>query len=147
MIPKAIKSFDGEYKFLSNFFSAEVEFEGKVYPSSEHAYQAAKVLDEEIREEIRTASSASKSKRLGKVVKLRPDWEEVKYDTMLAIVRDKFNRHADLAEQLLATGNAELIEGNTCGDKIWGVYNGEGTNWLGKILMQVRSELDISRKS
>jgi hypothetical protein len=60
-------------------------------------------------------------------------------------VRDKFNRNPDLRAKLLATADAYLEEGNTWGDQIWGVYNGQGTNWLGKILMQVRTELRSGR--
>jgi hypothetical protein len=42
---------------------------------------------------------------------------------------------------LLLTGDEELIEGNFWGDVFWGVCNGVGKNHLGKILMEVRSEL------
>ena len=55
--------------------------------------------------------------------------------------------HADLADKLLATGDAYLEEGNTWHDEIWGVYQGEGTNWLGLILMQVREELRMPGNS
>jgi predicted NAD-dependent protein-ADP-ribosyltransferase YbiA (DUF1768 family) len=57
------------------------------------------------------------------------------------MVRLKFSTHQELRERLLATGEAELIEGNTWNDTFWGVCKGEGQNWLGKILMEVRKEL------
>lgn len=44
-------------------------------------------------------------------------------------------------DQLLATGGVELIEGNDWGDAFWGVCGGYGQNWLGVLLMLVRSEL------
>ena len=83
----------------------------------------------------------SQAKYKGRRVTLRSDWERVKVDLMYQICKAKFTQHADLAEQLLATGDAELIEGNTWGDRIWGAVNGVGANNLGKILMRIRAEL------
>ena len=60
---------------------------------------------------------------------------------MKKILYSKFAQNPYLAYGLLATGNEELIEGNTWGDKIWGQVNGEGQNLLGKILMEVREEI------
>jgi ribA/ribD-fused uncharacterized protein len=140
--PAAIDSFQGEYRFLSNFWPAEVEFEGITYPTAEHAYQAAKTLDAAERKRIAALATPADAKRAGRAVQpLRADWEMAKFDVMERCVRDKFTRHADLRQRLLATGDAELIEGNTWGDRIWGVYQGEGENRLGKILMNVRAEL------
>ena len=62
-------------------------------------------------------------------------------------VRFKFTHHTELRDALLATADVELIEGNTWGDRIWGVYQGEGENHLGKILMKIRSELRAARTS
>lgn len=79
---------------------------------------------------------------------LRPDWEEVKIGIMEEIVRAKFTQNPHLAEKLLATGGQQIAEGNTWGDTCWGVDSrtGEGENHLGQILMQVRSELNLSNK-
>lgn len=60
---------------------------------------------------------------------------------MYEIVKAKFLQNKEIKEKLLLTGNEELIEGNTWGDRIWGTVNGVGENRLGKILMQVREEL------
>ena len=136
-----IDSFQGEYRFLSNFYPAQVIFEGITYPTAEHAYQAAKSLDPNDRKEIAAAPSPAEAKRAGRALKLRNDWETAKFDVMERVVRDKFTRNAELRDRLLATGDAELIEGNTWGDRIWGVYQGEGENHLGRILMNVRGEL------
>ncbi|MEA2735214.1 MAG: hypothetical protein QOE14_1665, partial [Humisphaera sp.] len=111
------------------------------YPSSEHAYQAAKTLDVAERKKIAATTSPADAKRAGRALKLRDDWETAKFDVMERCVRDKFTRHPDLRQKLLATGDAELIEGNTWGDRVWGVYQGEGANHLGRILMKVRAEL------
>lgn len=74
-------------------------------------------------------------------MQLRPDWEEAKVGIMEELVRLKFTAHADLRARLLATGDAELIEGNNWNDRFWGVCRGQGQNQLGLILMKVRSEL------
>jgi len=86
-----IDSFSGDYRFLSNFWPAKVSFEGKIYPSTEHAYQAAKSLDDSVREEIRQLSTAGKAKRYSKKIALRLDWENVKLGIMEDLVRQKFS--------------------------------------------------------
>lgn len=73
--------------------------------------------------------------------KLRGDWEAVKDSVMYEICKAKFSQNPDLADQLVATKDAELIEGNTWGDRIWGVCDGVGENRLGKILMRIRAEM------
>jgi ribA/ribD-fused uncharacterized protein len=140
----AILEFSGDYRFLSNFYKAELVWDNIVWPSSEHAYQAAKVLDREKRLELSRIKNPAMIKKMGKGLDLRDDWEQVKYDTMLEIVRAKFTQNPELKAKLLATGNAHLEEGNTWRDKTWGVCppgSGEGLNYLGKILMTVREEL------
>lgn len=140
-----IDRFDGDNRWLSNFWMCPVKFEGITYPSSEHAYQAAKAQDRRIRDEIRKLDSPGKAKRAGSRIALRPDWEFVKLQVMFHIVYDKFSRNLDLKEKLLATNNMRLVESNTWGDIFWGVCNGIGENNLGKILMQVRKELKKAR--
>lgn len=83
-------------------------------------------------------------KRLGRRVKLRPDWESIKDQVMYEVCKAKFSQNTDLRDKLVATGDAELVEGNTWGDKIWGICNGQGENRLGKILMKVRTELQAT---
>ncbi|MFO0974636.1 MAG: NADAR family protein [Phycisphaerae bacterium] len=139
--PAKIAEFQGEYRFLSNFWLSEVWFEGARYPSVEHAYQAAKSLDPAERRRVAALATPADAKRAGRALSLRPDWERAKFAVMEACVRDKFTRHAGLRAKLLATGDAVLEEGNTWGDRVWGVCNGAGENRLGKILMQVRAEL------
>jgi ribA/ribD-fused uncharacterized protein len=136
-----IDSFQGEYRFLSNFWPAEVEFEGRKFPTVEHAYQAAKRLDEGDRARIAALPTPAEAKAAGRKLTLRPDWETAKFDVMERCVSYKFEHHPELKQKLLATGDAELIEGNTWGDRVWGVYQGEGENRLGKILMRVREQL------
>jgi hypothetical protein len=68
-------------------------------------------------------------------------WEESKVRVMHGLVLQKFTRHPELGEQLLATRGRELIEGNTWGDRFWGVCGGQGQNYFGHILMEVRAYL------
>lgn len=138
---KMIEGFFGKYRFLSNFHPAQVVFKQCVYPSVEHAYQAAKSADTAVRARFQDPNMPAKeARRLGREIKLVECWENVKIDVMLDLLRQKF-RHPDLRQKLLDTGNEELIEGNWWGDTFWGVCNGKGQNWLGKLLMTVRSEL------
>lgn len=89
---------------------------------------------------IREAATPGQAKKLGQGVSLRPDWESVKVDLMRTFVRKKFE-NPFLRPLLLATGDAELVEGNTWNDTFWGVCRGRGQNWLGRILMEVRDEI------
>lgn len=138
--PPPITYFADEFAFLSNFYAADVEFDGYVYPTAEHGFQAAKSTDPFYRERIWNAPTPGAAKRMGNnSVELRPDWDAVKLTVMETVVLSKFMRHPELQEKLVATGDAELIEGNTWGDRFWGVTaDGQGANHLGKILMRVR---------
>ena len=141
MASEVISDFRGRYRWLSNFWACAIEYEGATYPSTEHAFQAAKTLDENQREEIRLALSPGLAKKLGRQVKLREGWDDMRDEVMLCVTRLKYV-DADLRKRLLGTGDAELVEGNTWGDQYWGVSMGVGRNKLGRILMQVRSEIN-----
>lgn len=140
-----IERFKGEYAFLSNFEPAETMYDGVLYPSSEHAFVAAKTLSPTLRAYIATIATPGAARRYGRKLDLRPDWEDVKVDIMHQIVRDKFIRNPELRKKLLATRGEPIAEGNTWGDVFWGVYHGaveiSGKNHLGYILMKVRKEL------
>lgn len=140
MSKRVIDSFSNEYHFLSNFSESPVLYEGVLYPTVEHAYQAAKSLDSDFRFRVSINKSPATAKKMGRGVRLRPDWEDIKVDVMRYLLQRKFN-HDDLREQLLETEDAELIEGNWWGDKFWGVCNGEGQNMLGKLLMEIREDI------
>jgi ribA/ribD-fused uncharacterized protein len=134
-----ITSFKGYYSFLSNFYPAAVIYDNITYSSVEHAYQAAKTLDLEYRDLICRAATPAKAKRIGKVVPIRDNWELIKVPIMRALVWQKFE-DTTLRNQLINTYPAILEEGNYWGDTFWGVdLQGNGENWLGKILMEVRN--------
>lgn len=136
-----ITEFTGQFRFLSNFTASKVTFEGVVYPTVEHAYQAAKTLDLAERTTILGIDRAGDAKKAGKKLTVRSDWDAVKVKVMAKLVYRKFDKNPELKAKLLSTGNVKLIESNTWGDRFWGVSKGEGENKLGKILMKVRSKL------
>jgi len=136
----AIQSFTMEYSFLSNFYPCLIEFEGDIYRTLEHAYQAAKTHDPDERIKIREERKTGKAKRMGKRVTIREEWEQIKVKVMRELLKKKFE-NPQLRKLLLDTYPHDLVEGNTWGDTFWGECNGQGKNMLGILLMQIRSEL------
>lgn len=135
----AIKRFTGQYRFLSNFFPCNIEYEGVKHRNTETAYQAAKFAD--LKEKKKIADmTAGESKGYAKG-KQPQDWHTRSIGIMEELVRQKFTKNKHLKEQLLMTKDEELIEGNNWGDKFWGMVGNTGENHLGKILMRVRAEL------
>lgn len=104
---KPIDDFSGPHGFLSNFHPAPVVYEGQTYPTAEHAYQAAKTLDLERRSWIAEAPTPGEAKGRGRLVDLRRDWDRIKDDVMLDIVRAKFSDAA--LRQKLRENTADLI--------------------------------------
>lgn len=133
-----IKGFTGPYAWLSNFY---IEPDGTTV---EFEYQRAKCADFSDRGLFDLAGRQfppAKAKKLGRTVKIREDWEDVKVNIMLFYVTKKFRDHEDLRILLQLTGKAHLEETNWWGDQFWGVCKGVGLNILGDILMQVRREI------
>ncbi|MCD7741218.1 MAG: NADAR family protein [Ruminococcus sp.] len=135
-----INSFKGEYFFLSNFYECPVVYDGLCYQNNEAAFQAQKCTKAEDKKMF-TTLNPSEAKKLGRRISLRKDWERVKLTLMKEIVSAKFEQNPNLAQKLIATGDAHLEEGNDWNDRIWGTVNGVGANHLGIILMQVREEM------
>jgi len=134
-----INSFSGEYRFLSNFYPAEVTLDGQTYPTVEHAYQASKTWGP-YRNRIRRANTPGEAKRRGRTSPPSPNWESRKLEVMYSLVRQKFS-DPELAKKLVGTGIQGLVEDNHWGDTFWGVCSGKGENHLGKTLMKVRYEV------
>lgn len=144
MIQK-IDEFDGEFAFLSNFYPATINMDGMSFQSSEAAYQAQKCLNTMDKFQFCNLGPRD-AKKLGRKVQLRPDWEDIKDKVMARILSLKFRQHPDLGNLLIATGDAELIEGNHWRDTYWGVCDGVGKNRLGELLMQLRHELRLEAR-
>lgn len=140
-----IKGFNSTYRFLSNFYPSKIDFEGITYPTVEHAYQAAKTLDGNHRKMIAACGSPGDAKSAGRGLLLREDWHDVQMSIMRTLLRKKFYDPV-LKFSLLATKDAELEETNYWHDQFWGCcscgqHQGKGNNNLGKLLMELRSEL------
>ncbi|MCR9119248.1 MAG: NADAR family protein [bacterium] len=132
-----------EYGEFSNFATYPIKIGKKIWPTSEHYFQAMKFKDKADQEKIRKAHSPMQAARMGRDRKrtLRRDWESAKVNVMREAVMAKFSQHVDLRELLLATGEAKIIEHAT-NDDYWGDGgDGRGQNMLGRILMDVRAKL------
>ena len=134
-----IRGFFDAHRFLSNFWPARVTYGGVTFDSVENAYQAAKCADAADMAAFVTLTP-KQAKERGGTVALRGDWFDVRVDVMRGLLVQKFS-HADLRAQLLATGDALLVEDNDWGDQFWGVCDGVGENNLGKLLMAVRADM------
>ena len=138
-----IDSFRDKYFFLSNFFIKPVLYKGDWYKSSEHAYQAQKAINDKDKQYILNAQEPWQAKQRGNEISIQKEWNGIRMMEMYDILLCKFT-DGILAEKLIATGNALLIEGNWWGDRYWGMTRdilGEwkGENFLCKLLMKVRN--------
>jgi len=132
-----IGPFKNEYEFLSNFYPSIIFYDGFIYPTVEHAFQASKTMDYDLRLKICLAETPGKAKKIGRIVKLRSYWHEIKIIIMKDLVIKKFDI-PELRMKLIETKDEELVEKNWWND---GVCNGVGENNLGKILMEVRNNI------
>lgn len=146
--PARIEAFQGEYRFLSNFW---IEPDGT---SVEVEYQRAKCKYQEDRPYFDNITPVA-AKRMGTSLRAagrqREDWEEVNIEIMWFYVAKKVIDHPSVYQMLYLTGDAILVEGNHWHDTFWGVCNGlcfsarsprhkpSGANGLGEIWMDVRS--------
>jgi ribA/ribD-fused uncharacterized protein len=152
---KVIDRFSGEWEPLSNFARVPVTIYSSLedreimYPTAEHAFNAAKTLDPAERAAILAASTPGEAKRLGRKATLRPGWAtHVRYTAMRMVIEAKFGLGSPAAAVMLATGTATLIEGNRWHDQHWGDCRcggrecvAPGANWLGRMLMAQRTVL------
>lgn len=130
--------FRGEYNFLSNMYDSPVTYKGVTYTCVESAFHAQKDSSR-VNEFVNL--KGVQSKKLGRTVNLRSDWENVKLGIMEELVRNKFTQNEELKNKLLNTGSLVIVEGNFWNDRYWGICRGKGENHLGEILMKVRKEL------
>lgn len=127
--------------FMSNFYRSELFIYGRTWATVEHAYQAQKCVDDKEYNEIHEAKTPMDARIVGQQIKMREDWDSVKYSVMEACVWAKFTQDHTLKQQLLDTGDRELIEDSPV-DWYWGCGDdGKGQNMLGQILMKTREKL------
>lgn len=135
------------YGVFSNLYKREIAFEGEVFATSEHAYQAGKARKPAVKKWLMDAPSPSLLAMAAHGLyywDVAPGWSKIKFDRMRAVLRAKFTQHDDLKEILLGTGDARLVESATVDNpvnRLWGEVNGVGKNTLGILLMELRSEL------
>jgi ribA/ribD-fused uncharacterized protein len=137
---KVIHGFVLEYRWLSNFHPCRVAYEGLVYRSSEAAYQSAKFPPAERAVFTDLDPDAAKKLAHAKFVE-DAAWTARKDRVMREVVWAKFSQNPDLGARLVGTGEKDLEETNSWGDSYWGVFQGKGTDVLGKILMETRARL------
>ena len=137
------------FGYMSNFAPYPFSEGNKIWPTSEHYFQAQKFLVPEIQEKIRLMESPMDAALEGRNRQnpLRADWEEVKDEVMFQALWMKFSQNPEIAKELLATGDAILIE-HTRNDAYWADGgDGSGENMLGKILMETRVALSLDNDS
>ena len=146
---KTVQGFESEFSFLSNFSACELLYDGHVYKTAEHAFQAAKATNEKDRVYIAEAPTPGEAKRRGRGIELREDWDVIKDKVMLDIIRAKF-KNGDCRYRLmkaLSEGYDDFVEDNWWHDNYWGnckcdrCKDIEGQNHLGKIILQVANEI------
>lgn len=143
------RSNEKPYGVFSNLYRRSMIFEGREFPTAEHAYQAGKARKESVREWILSAPSASLVAMAAHGLytwDITPEWSKIKFERMRGVLMAKFLQHADLRSILLSTGDARLVEAgrtNNIVNRTWGEVNGKGLNKLGILLMEVREYLLI----
>lgn len=131
----------GLYASFSNFYPAEFVLDGHTFGCSEQAFMLAKSDEPTYQDLVLRTPDPYKVKRLGRAAVLRPDWDSVKYDRMVTVLRAKFSQNPRLRDLLLLTGDRAIHE--NCADEWWGGGPNypRGRDLLGKALMEVRAWL------
>lgn len=132
-----------DWGWLSNFSPHPIALDGLRWPTVEHFYQAQKYAGTEAARRIRQAESPQRARKIGQDRSLspRPGWDDAKVAAMRRALRAKFEQHPRLRQQLLATGDEELVHASEH-DPFWGrSLDGAGDNRLGELLMELRRGL------
>ena len=135
--------YEHDYYMFSNFSSFAIEWKGKLWMTSEHAYHSEKFTDEALKAAIRETRSAHDALKLSHEHggAYCPDWAQVKVGIMKEILHAKVAQHPYVKKKLLETGEREIIE-DSWRDDFWGWGpNKDGQNHLGKLWMEVRDEI------
>lgn len=122
-----ISEFIGAFEFLSNSYPSTIYVDHVKYRTVTHAYQALKCASAKNAELVRNATTPQEAVKLARAVPVRSDWNDIKRDTMLRLLRLKF-QNPFLRELLLNTGDAKI----TC------------STFLCELLCQVRREIKES---
>lgn len=144
--------FRDKYSFLSNMYSCKVNYDGEIFPCVETAFQYAKCADENEKEKFINDRgyyvNGFVARKIGQQVKLREDWKYARLEIMYKLLEDKFCHNEKLRQALKDTGDRWIQEDNDWGDTFWGVYNSVGENMLGKMIMEIRQNIqDCDRET
>jgi ribA/ribD-fused uncharacterized protein len=136
--------YEQDFYVLSNFSAFCLDWKDRCFDTAEAAYHWEKFpRHPEIQNMILCAKSAHDAFKIAQNNPscVRGDWNAIKFDVMRNILRAKANQHEYVRRKLLATGERELVE-NSWRDNVWGWGpDRDGQNMLGKLWMEVRSEL------
>jgi predicted NAD-dependent protein-ADP-ribosyltransferase YbiA (DUF1768 family) len=125
---------------LQNDYPATINVNGRDYPTVIHAYWALSTADPDRQDEIGRAATPFDAQELAERAERRAAWPAARLAVMAALLRAKFTQHPRLARTLLDTGDARITHTDV-GSAYWVTAGGRGTNWIGRLLEVVRSEL------
>ncbi|MEU4244243.1 NADAR family protein [Actinoplanes sp. NPDC026619] len=138
-----INFYTPRFYIFNNFSAHAIEYRGKLYPTSEHAYQASKCTDPAGQEEIRSSRSPLQAKVLANEIYRNakdPHWDGKKVAIVEEILRAKLAQHSEARDALIESGDEDIVEDSPT-DYFWGEgADGSGQNMLGKIWMKLRDE-------
>lgn len=135
-------------EWLGNFYPISVEYNGLVFPNSEAAFQSQKFIDHpDLMVQFTSLTGDQAFRRARELSEfIRSDWLQVRVQVMKEVLEAKISQNPAIAHWLEATGQSLLIEHNPVKgrDAFWSDDNdGSGMNMLGKLWMEIRSELLI----
>jgi predicted NAD-dependent protein-ADP-ribosyltransferase YbiA (DUF1768 family) len=128
--------------WLRNEYPTPIIMGGATYPSAVHAYWSLATTDETVRAAIRAAGSPFSVESAVGTAPLRDNWPELRLTAMHAVLRAKFGQHPELADLLVATGDARIDYSVTTA--YWS-SGAKGRSFLGRLLELVRSEIVAQR--
>ncbi|MGI8546875.1 MAG: NADAR family protein [Gemmatimonadaceae bacterium] len=141
------------YGVFSNLHRRTVVFDGREFPTAEHAYQFGKPRKPAVRDWLMSAPAPSLLAMAAHGLyawDIAPGWSRGKVDRMRRVLHAKFSQHTDLAKLLVGTRTARLVETATVDsavNRFWGEVNGIGRNTLGTLLMEIREILMTTRRT
>lgn len=133
---------ESRWHYLSPFSAHEVELDGVVYKTAEHAYQTLRMVPE-VHESVRKTTSPLAAWRVAQELKQQGKIDESvdKDELMEKIFRAKLAQHSDIQDILLESGDRELLKVYDT-DYYWGTgADGSGENNMGKLWMKLRNQI------
>ena len=151
-------AFYGKDDYMSNHYESKFMLDGSIFRHVEQAmmFLKAKLFgDDEMAMKIFNSYNPKRCKELGRRVRNFEQnvWDDNKCDIVKRCVRAKFKQNVELNKKLRDTKNALIVEASPH-DDIWGVKlhkndikvtnpnKWKGKNLLGKIIMEVREEIN-----